>query len=171
MKLPIKTQRLYIDKFNEDMAESVHINSLDEDNRRFVPDEVFESVEVAKQIISELVSFYAMKDMPLVYPVFLSDGQHIGHVQTAPITDGWEIGYHIAKPFTGNGYATEAVNAFLPHIMRHLGVAKIYGISHAENIASCKVLEKCGFVLEYEEVDIYHGEEQPVCRYIIYDRS
>ena len=166
MKLPIKTQRLYIDKFNEDVAESVHINSLDEDNRRFMPDEVFESVETARGIISKIISFYTNKDAPLVYPIFLNEGQHIGHVQAAPIVDGWEIGYHVAKPFAGNGYATEAVNAFLPRIMRRLGVTKIYGICHAENIASRKVLEKCGFVLEYERINMYHGKEQPVCRYV-----
>ena len=165
MHLPIKTQRLYIDKFNEDMAESVYINSLDEDNRRFIPDEVFESIKAAREIISKLVSFYAMKDVPLVYPIFLNDGQHIGHVQAAPIPDGWEIGYHVAKPFTGNGYATEAVKAFLPSIMRRLGITTIYGICHADNIASCRVLEKCGFVLKHEGAEYYHGKEQPVCRY------
>ena len=37
----IETERTIITKFDLSMAESVHRNSLDEDNRRFVPDEVF----------------------------------------------------------------------------------------------------------------------------------
>lgn len=41
----IETDRLMITEFTPDMAQAVHENSLDEDNRRFVPDEVFETVE------------------------------------------------------------------------------------------------------------------------------
>ena len=41
----IETERLVITEFDEGMAESVHENSLDNDIRRFVPDEVFETVE------------------------------------------------------------------------------------------------------------------------------
>ena len=47
----IETERLIITEFTLDMAESVHINSLDEDNRRFVPDEVFETIDEAKETI------------------------------------------------------------------------------------------------------------------------
>ena len=40
----IETEWLTITEFTLDMAEDVHKNSLDEDNRRFVPDEVFETM-------------------------------------------------------------------------------------------------------------------------------
>ena len=36
----IKTERLAIKEFSRDMAMAVHKNSLDEDTRRFLPDEV-----------------------------------------------------------------------------------------------------------------------------------
>ena len=39
----IESQRLTVTKFTPDMVEAVHLNSLDEDTRRFVPDEVFET--------------------------------------------------------------------------------------------------------------------------------
>ena len=165
MTLPINTKRLYITEFDESMAESVHINSLDEDNRRFLPDEVFETVEDARETITTLMSFYTQNDKPLVYPVFLHDGQHIGHVQAIPVEDGWEVGYHIAKPHTGNGYASEAVSAFLPPVMEQLGITHIYGICGADNIASRRVLEKCGFSLKYEGAGILHEKEQLMCRY------
>ena len=56
--------------------------------------------------------------------------------------DTWEVGYHIGKTFTGNGYATEAVKAFLPVIMKELNITEIFGICVVENMASAKVLEK-----------------------------
>jgi RimJ/RimL family protein N-acetyltransferase len=163
--MPIKANRLYIAKFTEDMAESVHANSLDDDNRRFVPDEVFETVAEAKEVISRLMSFYDKNDSPLVYPIFLHDGRHIGHVQAAPIKTGWEIGFRVAEPYAGNGYATEAVNAFILPVMDRIGITHIYGICRADNFASRKILEKSGFKLEHEGKEPYHGEEHLVCRY------
>ena len=46
----IETNRLIITEFTVDMAQDVQKNSLDEDNRRFVPDEVWETVEEAEQL-------------------------------------------------------------------------------------------------------------------------
>ena len=44
----VETDRLFITEMTADMAMDVHQNSLDEDTRRFVPDEVFETPEDAK---------------------------------------------------------------------------------------------------------------------------
>ena len=45
----IETERLIITEMTMDMAMDVHKNSLDEDIRRFVPDEVFETIEEAQE--------------------------------------------------------------------------------------------------------------------------
>ena len=162
----LETQRLTITEFTPDMAEAVHENSLDEDNRRFVPDEVFETVEDAAETISFLMSQYGCSDGPLVYPVLLKDGTNIGYVQAVPFENNiWEIGYHIGAKYTKNGYATEAVEAFLPVIMTRIGSNKIAGICLAENISSQRVMEKCGFALEFKGIDNYQGEQREICRY------
>ena len=162
----IETERLIITEFTMDMAEDVHLNSLDEDNRRFVPDEVFETVEKAADTVGFLMDVYENGDGPLVYPVLLKDGTYIGYVQAVPFDDGtWEVGYHIGGNYTKNGYATEAVKAFLPVIMPKLGLFKIAGICLADNKASVKVMERCGFVKEYEGIGPYQGEERRICRY------
>jgi len=166
MDLPIRTERLLIAEFDESMAESLHINSLDEDNRRFLPDEVFESAQEARETISTLISYYSQNDKPLVYPLILLDRRLIGHVQAIPVKDRWEIGYHIGEAYTGNGYATEAVKAFLPKVMERLSITNVYAVCHADNIASRKVLEKCSFILISEKMGILHGKQQPVCRYV-----
>lgn len=163
----IKTERLYITKFKLDMAESVHLNSLDEDNRKFNPNEVFETMKDAQDTIRFLMSIYETGDGPLVYPILLTDGTNIGYVQVVPMNRGkWELGYHIAKKYTGNGYATEAVKAFLPEIMKKLATKEILGICVAENIASQKVLEKAGFIKEFEGTGIYQGATREICKYI-----
>lgn len=162
----IKTDRLIITEFTMDMAEAVHLNSLDEDNRRFVPDEVFETVEEAADTLGFLISVYENGDGPLVYPALLKDGTYIGYVQAVPFDDGtWEVGYHIGGSYTKQGYATEAVKAFLPVIMPQLGLARIKGICLADNKASVKVMERCGFIKEFEGIGPYQGQERPICRY------
>ena len=162
----IETERLVITQFTMDMAEAVHLNSLDEDNRRFVPDEVFETVEDAADTVGFLMGVYENGDGPLVYPVLLKDNTCIGYVQAVPMDDGtWEVGYHIGGAFTKQGYATEAVKAFLPVIMPKLGIDRIKGICLADNKASQKVMERCGFVKEFEGMGPYQGEERPICKF------
>ena len=162
----IETRRLTITRFTIDMAQAVHENSLDEDNRRFVPDEVFETVEEAADTVGFLMGVYESGDGPLVYPILLKDGTYIGYVQAVPFDDGsWEVGYHIGANYTKKGYATEAVQAFLPVIMPKLGLKRIKGICLADNLASRKVMERCGFVKEFEGIGPYQGTQRPICRY------
>lgn len=162
----LETQRLIITEFTPDMAQAVHENSLDKDNRRFVPDEVFETVEEAAETIDFLMSRYGGSEGPFVYPVLTKDGSNIGYVQAVPLGDGvWEVGYHIGAAYTKKGYATEAVRAFLPVIMKNIGIDKMAGVCLADNIASRKVMEKCGFVKEFEGIGDYQGEKRNICRY------
>lgn len=163
----IETERLIITQFTMDMAEAVHLNSLDEDNRRFAPDEVFETVEEAAETIEFLMGCYHSGEGPLVYPVLTKDGANVGYVQAVPLDDGtWEVGYHIGGSYTGKGYATEAVKAFLPVILPRLGITKIAGICLAENEASVKVMEKCGFTEVFSGLGQYQGEEKQIRKFI-----
>ena len=164
--MTIETRRLIIKEFDLSMAKAVHENSLDDDTRRFVPDEVFETENDAEETIEFLISQYSTDDGPLVYPVFTKAGENIGYVQFAPVKEGWEIGYHIAKKYTGNGYASEAVSAFLPVIAEKKSLAEIYGICLEGNIASVRVMEKCGFENIYSGEGEYQGKKCGIVKMI-----
>ncbi len=169
--MQIKTERLTITTFSPEMAQSVYANSQDDDTRCFVPDEVYDSVEEAREAIAFLVSRYDSADGPFVYPIIINDGgKNIGYVQLCKLEHdkegAWEIGYHIAKQFTGKGYATEAVKAFLPAIVKKLNINEVYGICLAENTASVRVLEKCGFTKIYHGPGNYQGKETEIIKNI-----
>ena len=166
----IKTPRLTITTFSQAMAQSVYENSQDDDTRRFVPDEVYDSAEEARAAIEFLISRYDSADGPFVYPIITNDGnQNIGYVQLCKLEleeEIWEIGYHIAKNFTGKGFATEAVKVFLPAISKKLNIKEVYGICLAENTASVRVLEKCGFTKIYQGPGNYQGKEEQIIKTI-----
>lgn len=143
----IETDRLLITDLNNSMAKSIYEESQDEENRRFLSDEVFDSLEDAKKRVEYLIGCYSTSIGPLVYAVLSKDGTFVGHIQAVPLNGcDWEIGYHIGHRYRGQGYATEALSSFLPIIMKKLNITEIKGVCDENNEASKKVMEKCGFV-------------------------
>lgn len=59
-----------------------------------------------------------------------------------------EIGYWLAEPFWGRGIATEALAVATAHAIETHGLTRVYALPFARNAASCRVLEKAGYVLE-----------------------
>ncbi len=55
-----------------------------------------------------------------------------------------EMGYWIARPFWGSGFATEACSALI-EIARAIGLRRLEGSHFIDNPASARVLEKLGF--------------------------
>ncbi len=165
-KVLFETPRRSVCEVTPDMAEAVQVKSPDEDNRRFVPDEVFETAEDARETVEFLISRYGSEDGPFVYPVLTKTGENIGYVQLVQLPEGWEVGYHIAKAHTRRGYATEAVSAFLPWATQTYGLTEILGVCLAENAASVRVMEKCGFAPVYRGPGPYQGETREIVKNI-----
>jgi RimJ/RimL family protein N-acetyltransferase len=76
-----------------------------------------------------------------------ADGRLIGgcgiHRSTGPDRAGW-IGYGLARPFWGQGYATEAARALVGFGFGTLGLHRIFATCDVRNVASARVLEKVG---------------------------
>ena len=162
-----ENDELQIVKMNQAMAYDVYKNSQDDNNRKFVPDEVFDSLEEASEVVNQIISSYDNEDGPFVYAVIRKkDSVNLGYVQLVKIEEGWEIGYHIAKIYTGNGYATEAVKLFLNYIKNNTSLKQIIGIALASNKASRRVLDKCGFELIYEGIGLYQGRKRKIIKTI-----
>ena len=58
------------------------------------------------------------------------------------------IGYWLADEFAGKGIMSEAIAKFVPHIMKEFNLIRLEATVVNPNIASVKVLERNGFVLE-----------------------
>src|SRR5262249_13517165 len=67
-----------------------------------------------------------------------------------------EVGFRLAKQYWGQGLATEAARAVIRRGFQVLGLERIIGLAHPENLASQRVLEKSG--LKHEK-DAYYYEQ------------
>jgi RimJ/RimL family protein N-acetyltransferase len=66
-----------------------------------------------------------------------------------------ELGYRLKTPAWGKGYATEAAAAWIAYGFDELDLARIVGVTHPENVASQRILEKIG--MRFERVTTYDG--------------
>jgi RimJ/RimL family protein N-acetyltransferase len=79
-------------------------------------------------------------------------GEAVGGIGIHPLDDVYrgtaEIGYWLAEPFQGTGIITAAVHAIVPAAFKRPGIIRIQAGIFANNPASMRVLEKCGFIRE-----------------------
>lgn len=77
-----------------------------------------------------------------------------------------EIGYTLARPFQGRGYAREAVQAVLGYCFNVLKMHRIVALTDVRNLPSIYLLERLGFrreahfVQSYREGEIWTDEYQ-----------
>ena len=59
-----------------------------------------------------------------------------------------ELGYWLGEAFWGRGITTAAVRAATQYAMTTYDLTRVFAVPFVENAASCRVLEKVGFVRE-----------------------
>jgi len=59
-----------------------------------------------------------------------------------------ELGYWLGRHYWGRGFTTEAVSLFTNYAFNNLKLHRIYAVTFDKNVASRRVLDKCGFRLE-----------------------
>ncbi|MFN5576921.1 MAG: GNAT family N-acetyltransferase [Bacteroidota bacterium] len=92
------------------------------------------------------------------------DGQAVGSIGIHP-QDGIqrknaELGYWLAEPFWGKGVISNAVKQVVDFAFNTYDINRVFARTFGTNLASQKVLEKNGFILEgrFEKVIIKHNE-------------
>jgi RimJ/RimL family protein N-acetyltransferase len=86
-------------------------------------------------------------------------GEVIGVTGLGHLADGPEIevGYRFLRKHWGNGYASEAARASIEFGLEELGLEQIAAVTLPTNIASRRVMEKCGMVFA-GVMDVYGHE-------------
>ncbi len=75
--------------------------------------------------------------------VIVFGGQVVGHVASFERSGRPEVTYWLGKEYWGKGIATKALSKFLSHF----GTRPLYARAAKDNVASVRVLQKCGFTI------------------------
>ena len=97
-----------------------------------------------------------LADDTVIKKTVLVDGHVAGNVVSWEHSGEREIGYWIGREFWGKGVATRVLSAFLLQVTTR----PLYALVAKRNVASIRVLEKCGFALvgEREELSRVGGK-------------
>ena len=91
------------------------------------------------------------EQLPFTFAI-TDHGAFAGVIGLEPKTDiyrkGAEIGYWVGEPFWGRGIATQAVQHLTEYALKELCLIRLEAGVFSHNVASRKVLEKCGFQQE-----------------------
>lgn len=94
----------------------------------------------------------ALEARPEVNFAIEVEGEAAGGIGLVLGTDvercGAELGYWLGETFWGRGIATAAVREFTPFALRRFQLSRIFAVPFLPNAASCRVLEKTGYVRE-----------------------
>jgi [ribosomal protein S5]-alanine N-acetyltransferase len=108
--------------------------------------------------------------------VLRAEGRLIGNCgvrKKSPDALEADMGYEIAPPYWGQGYATEAARAILAFGFDELKLHRISATCLADNLASARVLEKIGMGLEgrLRENDWFKGRWWDTLLYAILEHE
>ena len=80
-----------------------------------------------------------------------------------------EIGYWLAEPFWGRGIITAACRTLTDYAFETYGLKRVEAAVFSPNVASHRVLEKCGYACEgvMKSAAIKHGEILDVYMYAV----
>jgi len=128
--------------------------------QKYTGDKIIGSLQAAKELIKNVwhkdYSNYGYGRWAVIYK---PENRLIGFagLKYLPEFNETDIGFRFLPKYWGKGLATEASIEIIKYGFEKLGLDKIIGIALAENIGSCKVLEKIG--LTFYKIDDYDGDE------------
>lgn len=156
MKPILETERLYLREFTLDDAIHFYNMNADVDVLKYTGDVVFRSVEDAK-VFLENYDQYKLHNMGRWAVCLKHNDEFVGWcgLKYHPSEDLVEVGYRFYKSHWGKGYATESAKACITYGFETLKLKVIYAHAHVDNLASHRVIEKCGLQLIDEA--IYDG--------------
>lgn len=160
----METERLIIDAIKESDKE-----------------DYFNNISHNKKVLETFICKYAEKleefdfskyvDNDTLFAIRLkSNGRLIGIINYFSEEDNTcEIGYGIGSDYWNNGYATEAVKAFIDFCFNELSFKKIYASFFTGNDSSKRVMEKCSMTYSHfvKNEMIYLDKERDLTYYSI----
>ena len=158
--LPIETERLLIRSFDAD-ADSAPMLGVygDPEVMRFIPGGAFADVEAVKALLDGYANAHRTFGFSSWGLVERASDSLIGDVGFGFFepTGDIELGYTLARPYWGHGYATEAAGACLAAGLAQLSAERIIAVVDEANESSLRVAHRIGM----RRVDVITAHGRP----------
>lgn len=105
-----------------------------------------------------------MHDVSVIIRTIITEGQVAGFILKYEINGNAEIGYWIGKQFWSQGIATTALTNFL----EELPIRPLHARAAKDNVASIRVLEKCGFTITSTERGFANARGEEIEEVVLY---
>lgn len=144
----ITTERLLLRPLETEDAQNFYALNADPVVMKFVPDKPFPNVFAASAFLQHYVSIHP-PELRRCAVLRRSDNAWLGWCGLKYDKESGEtdLGFRFHQSCWGRGYATESARAVLRQTLPTIKLGKIVGRTATANLASQRVLEKCGFQL------------------------
>lgn len=143
----LETDRLILRALSPNDAESAFVWQSDPLVNRYMRYALYTDVEDTRKWLATVQD--SIHDFGVVRK---ADGLLIGSAGVVPTDDLaiWELGYNFRHDCWNQGYATEASQALLRYARDTHGIHDFVAGHAAQNPASGRVMEKCGFTYDHD---------------------
>ncbi|WP_213012258.1 GNAT family N-acetyltransferase [Paractinoplanes toevensis] len=167
----VETERLLLRGWRDDDLDALAAINADPEVMRFILDGSVFDRERSAESLRKIVRDWDDRGFGLFAVEVRGSGEMIGWAGLSvpaflpEVLPAVEIGWRLARHAWGNGYATEAAGAALRFGFGAAGLDRVISIRHVDNVRSERVMQKLGFVHEFDTVVPGHG--QPVAVHAI----
>ncbi len=141
----LKTERLHFRKIKmNDASRIFNCWASDDEVTKYLTWNTEKSIDEAKEIISIWLKDYENEGCFRYGIELLGTNELIGMIDAVNIDGYYAIGYVLGREYWNKGYMSEALKWFVSHLLNE-GYHKIMIKADVRNIASNRVIEKCGF--------------------------
>lgn len=163
----LETRSLVLRPFTLADSRRVFEMSQEECARRWLPSQIYRDEQHAATAIAHMRVQFDLKASPTRNAYVLGaeerlTGRLVGHVCLCPLFDAVEVGFGIATSEQRKGFATEGVARVCAWGLEWFSLPAILGVTDEENVASQRVLIRCGFHFKEQKRMLLQGVDRPV---------
>jgi len=166
MEFALTTPRLTLRPFRTDDAPALFAILQEPDIMQYFPTPGTPDMARVERIIASQINAWETYGRTFWATEWRATGELIGWcgLQFLPQTQETEVGYLLARPFWGQGIATEGARRSVSYGFGDLSLDAIIGITHPANTASQNVLRKAGLTFtgpaQYFGMDCFRFEKK-----------
>ena len=144
MKRFLNSENIYLRAFTKKDLSILHKLNSDAEVMKYVKKP--ETLEESKTTLNKILNSYDGNGLGIWAAIHNDTNEFMGFyiLYEYENTDEVEIGYRLHKKFWGKGYATEMSKVLIDYGFDVLELRDIFAVTQEGNIASEKVLKKCG---------------------------